>query len=589
MTTRDRELERLRVVSPCRSSWDDMRCDARRRYCVECERHVYDFAQLTAREVAGLVEATGGALCARVTRDGFGRLVTLPPPPAAELSGPPGSRRSVPLAAVAVAAVLGLGGAAAVHAADAAVATPLAAEQEAGKRPAESPPERTEDAGFLSGTLATDGGEPIPRAEVRLYNRLGGREFTGLTDERGDFSFISLPAGVYELAASIHYLPLAAESNVLLRAGEAGRIGLTVPSATWRRIVAGAPIEVPLMGETIVVLDDSLRKLYAESGLVVFGVAGKSVVVQQGEYTWQVRTDLVLSSVVKGESRGRVVSVVHEQMADEPPASRLQPGDRVLAFLDPHQAEDAANGSDRDGYVAHAPSGFKKLSEAEAAAYGRRLTALARLAHRGEARPADLLEWLVATTEDPATRGQAVGELDTAVAELASQAERRGLPAALYARELRDVLTDYLGAGGGSEGETDPAVLAAFLTDAQRERLTAALLRTTHIAEGDMGLYRLVRRWHGDRALPWLLGRIKAGEPSGWSVRGALSTAAKDLGDKGLEDLVEAGWQPIEAIGDKLVVARDDGARQRLEAEARAAEEELRQRFLAALGRRPGT
>src|SRR5436305_11455599 len=80
MRTRDKDLERLRVASPCESSWEAMRGDGRRRYCAECERHVYDFAHLTAREAAGLVEATGGALCARLTRDGAGRLVTLAPP-----------------------------------------------------------------------------------------------------------------------------------------------------------------------------------------------------------------------------------------------------------------------------------------------------------------------------------------------------------------------------------------------------------------------------------------------------------------------------------------------------------------------------
>lgn len=587
MTTRDRVLDSLRVASPCRSSWDDMQGDARRRFCAECGRHVYDLAQLTAREAAGLVAATGGRLCARVTRDPFGRLVTLPSPAPEPLGSPPGSRRSAPLAA-AVAAVLGLAGAAAAHGSEPPAAP--AVEQGAGERPADGAQQRMESGvesgvesagGSLSGTLATDGGEPIARAEVQLLGLLDGGAWTVQTDERGNFTFTSLPAGIYTASAKFQQaIPLAEEENVLLRAGEAGWLGLTVPSETWRRIVTGEPVEGErLMGETIVVLDDSLRKLYLESTVVAFGTVRRSSVVHQGEHTSEVRTDLVLSSVVKGKVGERAIELSHERMELDPPESRLQPGDRVLAFLEPRGA---------DRYSVHEPSdsGLKKLSEAEAAAYGRRLEALIRLARRGSP-PADLVEWLVGTAEDPATRGEAVRDLIPAAEELAGQAEKRGVPVDRYAQNLREVVSEHL-ADGGPEVQASPSVLGAFLTDGQRERLTAALLHTTRMTEADLALYRLVGRWHADRALPWLLGRIRSGEPAEWSVRGALEAAAQDLGDESLQDLVQAGSRTVDGLAEKLIEARDDGERRRREAELRAAEEELRQRFLAALGGRQG-
>ena len=581
MTTRDRVLASLRVASPCRSSWDDMQGDARRRYCAECGRHVYDLAQLTAREAAGLVAATGGRLCARVTRDPFGRLVTLPSPAPEPLGSPPGSRRSAPLAA-AVAAILGLAAAAAAHGSEPPAAP--AVEQGAGERPAEGAQQRmasgVESAGgSLAGTLATDGGEPIARAEVTLLGLLDGGAWTVPTDERGNFTFTSLPAGVYTASARfLQTIPLAEEENVLLRAGEAGWIGLTVPSETWRRIVTGEPVEGErLMGETIVVIDDSLRKLYAESTVVAFGTVRKSSVVRQGEHTSEVRTDLALSSVLKGKVGERAIEVSHDQTELDPPAGRPQPGDRVLAFLEPRGA---------DRYSIHEPSvsGLKTLSEAEAAAYGRRLEALIRLARHGSP-PAEVVEWLVGTAEDPATRREAVGDLVPAAAELAGQAERRGVSVDRYAQSLREVVSEHL-ADGGPEVHASPAILGAFLTDGQRERLTAALLRTTRMSGADLALYRLVGRWHADRALPWLLGRIRSGEPAEWSVRGALEEAAKDLGDEGLQDLVQAGSRPLDRLEAELFEARDDGERRRLAAELRAAEEELRQRFLAALGGR---
>jgi hypothetical protein len=579
MTTRKDELQRLRVASPCQSPWEEMHGDGRRRHCMQCDRQVYDFVQLTAREAAGLIEASGGALCARLTRDGAGRLVTLEPPFTAE---PLATRRAAPLVAAAVAAVLGVSGAAW---AEAAAAAPPAAEQGTGKRPAESPPQRTDDPGsVLTGTLATEGGEPIPNAEVRVYNQLDRRERTARTDDQGTFSFATLPAGIYRLDASLRGQGMAHEEDVLLRAGETGRVGLTVPSDTWQRIVAGAPVEMA-MGGALAVTEDPVRRLYGDAGLVVFGVAGKSVVVRREEYTWEVRTDLVLSSVVKGDTRERVISVFHDQMPDEPAESEWQPGDRMLAFLDPREAE---NGRSLEGYVAHTAFGLKKLSEAEVAAYGRRLEALARIARKGAARPADALEWLVATAEEPATRREAMQELGPAVGDLEQQAERHKAPVDHYAQGLRDVLADFLGAGGRPEGEADPAVLAAFLTDAQRERLTAALLRTPHATAADLDLYEIVSRWHDDRLLPWLTDRLKAAELADGASRRVMSLIAKARDDQGLADLVTAGEETIEALGQERSDASDDATRQRLDAQVTAAEEGLQQRFLEALGRRRG-
>ncbi|MGH9361582.1 MAG: hypothetical protein ACRD2T_06665, partial [Thermoanaerobaculia bacterium] len=52
-----------------------MQGDERRRHCLECDRQVHDFGQMTPREVAALIEASRGHLCARITRDRHGRIV----------------------------------------------------------------------------------------------------------------------------------------------------------------------------------------------------------------------------------------------------------------------------------------------------------------------------------------------------------------------------------------------------------------------------------------------------------------------------------------------------------------------------------
>ncbi len=163
MTTKKDKLQRLQVASPCSSSWEAMQGDGRRRRCLECDKPVYDFAQLTPREIAGVIEASQGDLCARLTRDDWGRLVTLQPPVMAD---PLASRRASPLVTAVVTAALGLSGTA--WTTQAASVSP-AAEEGTGERPEGNRPQRTGDAGSsLRGRLANEAGEPVPDAEIKL-------------------------------------------------------------------------------------------------------------------------------------------------------------------------------------------------------------------------------------------------------------------------------------------------------------------------------------------------------------------------------------------------------------------------------------
>jgi hypothetical protein len=578
MTTRKDKLQCLQVASPCSSSWEAMHGDGRRRRCLECDKPVYDFAQLTPREIAGVIEASQGELCARLTRDEWGRLVTLQPPITAD---PLASRRASPLVTAVVTAALGLSGTA--WNTQAATVSP-AAEQGAGERPEGNRPQRTGDAGSsLRGRLANEAGEPVPDAEIKLNNQLGGQERVARTDADGRFSFASVTAGIYGLAAAVGGRDAAHQEDILLSAGEKRQIGLTVPSDAWQSIVAGES-ETVALGGAIMVAAEPMRRLYENTSLVALAVAGKSVIVRRQEYISEVRTELVISSVLKGDTRERVISVYHDQMPDEDPASRLPPGDNVLAFLEPREGE---TGWGSDGYVAaDALSGLRELPDAELEAYRERIEALAQIPRSGTARPAELLEWLVATTEDPATRKEAVYELRWAVRELERQAKQHKTPVDRYAQELQNVFADFLGAGGTPEREVNPVILGAFLTDAHRERLIEALLSTPKVTEADLGLYELVAPWHDDRLLPWVIGQLKTADLSdgaGWRL---MASVAAVLDDAGLAGLRATGEAQIVDLEQQLDNASEDAERQRLGRQLEAAREELRRQFIEALGKR---
>jgi len=577
MATRKDKLQRLQVASPCPSSWEAMHGDACRRHCLKCDKPVYDFAQLSPREIAGLIEASRGKLCARLTRDDWGRLLTLEPPVTAD---PLPYRRVSTLATAVVTAVLGLSGAAWT---DPVTTVSPAEEQGTGERSEGNQPQRTGNAGSsLSGRLANEAGEPVPDAEIKLYNQLDRKERVRRTDADGRFSFASITAGIYALRASAGGHNAAQEWNILLSAGEKRQIGLTVPSDVWERIVAGEPAGVAL-GGAIAMPVEPMHRLYEETSLIVLGVAGKSVAVGQQDYTSEVRTELVISSVLKGDTRERVISVYHDQMPEEDPASRLQPGSNVLVFLNPREAE---NGRGSDGYVAADElSGLRELPDAELAAYQERIEALAQIPESGAARPAEVLEWLVATTEDPATRKEAINELRGAVQQLEYQAGQRKIPVDLYAQSLQDVFADFLSAGGTPERDVNPVILAAFLTDAHRERLTTALLRTSHVEDADLALYDLVTPWHDDRLLPWLIDQLETADLRGGTGQRLMAAAADALDDAGLANLLATGVAQLGNLQDQFYNASEDTERQRLGRQLEEAEAELRRQFVEALGR----
>lgn len=582
MTTRKDKLQRLQVASPCSSSWEAMHGDGRRRHCLECDKAVYDFAQLTPREIAGVIEASQGELCARLTRDDWGRLVTLQPPMTAD---PLASRRASPFVTAVVTAALGLSGTA--WATQATLAAP-AAEQGAGNRPEDNRPEgnrpqRTSDAGnSLKGRLANEAGEPVPNAEIKLHNQLDGQERVTRTDADGRFSFASVTAGIHWLAASVGGRYAAHQEDILLSAGEKRQIGLTVPAHVWQSIVAGEAEPVTLGGAMAIAVEP-MRRLYEDTSLVVLAVVGKSVAVRQQEYTSEIRTELVISSVLKGGTRERVISIYHDQMPDEDPASRWQPGVNVLAFLEPREAE---TGRGSDGYVADGLSGLRELPAAELEAYRERIEALARIPRSGTARPTELLEWLVATTEDPVTRKEALYELSWAVRGLKRQAEQHKTPVDRYAQDLRNVFADFLSAGGAPEREVNPVILAAFLTDEHRERLTAALLSAPKGAEPDFDLYELVARWHDDRLLPWLIGQLKTANLSDGAGLRLMTSVAAVLDGEGLADLRDTGETQIMDLEQQLDNASEDAERQRLGRQLKTAQEELRRQLIEALGKR---
>src|SRR4051812_23738688 len=53
----------LRVGTPCPKQWEEMRGDAKRRFCDQCQLHVHNLSAMSRRERDRFVQESGGRGC----------------------------------------------------------------------------------------------------------------------------------------------------------------------------------------------------------------------------------------------------------------------------------------------------------------------------------------------------------------------------------------------------------------------------------------------------------------------------------------------------------------------------------------------
>ena len=69
-------LDKIRIASPCAADWNEMHGDARKRFCGECKRNVYNLSSMTKQEAENLLISSEGRLCVRFYRRTDGTILT---------------------------------------------------------------------------------------------------------------------------------------------------------------------------------------------------------------------------------------------------------------------------------------------------------------------------------------------------------------------------------------------------------------------------------------------------------------------------------------------------------------------------------
>lgn len=70
-------LDQIAVASPCNASWDDMVGDDRVRFCLQCDKNVFNLSAMSREDAEGLLEArAGGEMCVRYYQRADGTIMT---------------------------------------------------------------------------------------------------------------------------------------------------------------------------------------------------------------------------------------------------------------------------------------------------------------------------------------------------------------------------------------------------------------------------------------------------------------------------------------------------------------------------------
>ncbi|HKE03943.1 MAG TPA: carboxypeptidase-like regulatory domain-containing protein, partial [Blastocatellia bacterium] len=402
MSAKKRRLDQLKIVSPCSTDWDQMSGDEKKRFCSECDKFVYDFSQMTRRQVEAIVSIHQGRMCARITRRPDGSVLTLETPPIHPIA----NRRASPVVNATLAAILGLSVSANAINAD------VSAAQLIVRSDADSGTARIPYGGgdaLVGGTVLDPRGVVIPNAVVKLISDAGAELKTKSSTE-GEFTFAQVPFGAYIMLVEAQGFYTHVNSNVIVDTPHEMRFEVTMKMnqrvSTAGAMVSGSP--------------QPLLDLYRQSDLVAIAQIGQSTIVETEDGSKRLKTALRISSQFKGENNQQVIPLYFWD--DDIYPIKLEPGDRALVLIQHRESEE---GKRLDGYEStDRDNSIKKLDDAALAIYRQRLEELTAIYQRGKSEPAELVEWLVRCVEEPATREEGVLTLSESLFLLTVQRER---------------------------------------------------------------------------------------------------------------------------------------------------------------------
>jgi Carboxypeptidase regulatory-like domain len=248
------QLDRLRIASPCPTTWEQMKGDQRVRFCELCSLHVYNIAELTAREAKSLIANTEGRICARIYRRSDGTVITKDCPVGLRAI----RRRVARIGGAVFATVLSLCGSAFSQKID---------DEKSCKQQVQITRTITDNLGengAVTGTVLDPMGAVVPGAGITLIDAKKKILETS-SDAAGHFEFAAVAPGTYELAVKSAGFKYLAMENLRVAAKETVKFEavLLLDGATTTVGILVLPVHAFDTSKpgTMTISGDTLRKL----------------------------------------------------------------------------------------------------------------------------------------------------------------------------------------------------------------------------------------------------------------------------------------------------------------------------------------
>lgn len=545
MTIKNSLLCQLSIPTPCSADWSDLVGDGRRRYCEQCDKNVYDLSKMTATEVAALLATLQGRVCATITWQTDGSVLTEDPLPIL----PVARRRASPFASVAVTTLITItaspaGGppaqAASIVQSNAAGATPIISQL----------PHPAGATASIAGTIFDHSQAVIAGARVSLISQATGETLITTSSDVGEFYFAGLSEGAFTVRVESRGFATSNNEGVNLAAGQKQQLDVTMQVQTMGEVVSSG---------VVVMMPKPLRALYNESDLIVVARIGESKSVEREGEAQRLKTTLHVSLTLKGKSKRSTVDLYHWNYGDL--KGPFVAGKELLLFLKTTKPEPGRK--PRGGYeIADSRYGIKHVTGRELRAYLDRIEELSNLSPERGPIDAAIVEWLVRCAEDPATRWEGASELVANIDRDAEETDDEDSEAESTTATSAETDREEQEPGEAIESKPDSS---ALLTAEQKTRLMTALFKTERVQDGDLELIELARRWNEPRLVPFLieqLHRLEANPPR--LAERLMDIVATKVNDEKIKQLAESyqddASYPDEDVDEKAGEARAGSA-----------------------------
>ena len=179
------DVNKLRVAAPCSVPWNAMTGDEKSRHCEMCNLNVYNFSEMTEREVKNLIEKTEGRICARLYKRADGTVLTKDCPVGLRAI----YKRTAQRAGAALTAILALF--------SFGYGQSSSKNEKACKNAGMIQRTESRNLTFVEGTITDANCAVIPGAKVTLINKDTSREYQVTSNKKGYYRILLNAPGRY--------------------------------------------------------------------------------------------------------------------------------------------------------------------------------------------------------------------------------------------------------------------------------------------------------------------------------------------------------------------------------------------------------